>query len=94
MSQKIENVPKYTGPKTVRMIQDTDGKLIKIQIPVGLVESGVKPEDVTVESYTRIPLEREDYTKLKSLADNLNLTVDQLAEIAIGKLLKELEKAE
>ena len=88
----MENVPKYTGPKTVRMIQDTDGKLIKIQIPVGLVEGGVKGKDVTVEHYVRMPLEPEDYAHLKSLADNLNLTVDQLTEIAIRKLFKELKE--
>ena len=88
----MEKIPKYTGPKTVRMIQDVDGKLIKIQIPKGLVESGVKGKDVTVEHYVRIPLEPEDYTHLKTLADNLNLTVDQLTEIGIRKLLKELEE--
>jgi len=92
MSQKIENTPKYAGSTTIKMIQSTDGKTIKIQIPQGLVESGIKPEDVRVEEYTQNPLEAEDYTHLKNVADKLNLTVDQVAEIAIGKLLKELEK--
>lgn len=92
MSQKIENTPKYAGSTTIKMIQSTDGKTIKIQIPQGLVESEIKPEDVRVEEYTRIPLEPEDYTHLKNLADNLNLTVDQLAEIAMARLLKELKK--
>lgn len=85
---ETENVPKYTGSKIIKMIQSMDDKTIKIQIPEGLVESGINPGDVTVEEYTQIPIQPEDYAKLKNLAEKMNLTVDQLAEIAMAKLMK------
>lgn len=88
----MQKIPKYTGPKTIRMIEDTEGNLIKIQIPEGLVESGIKPEDVEVEHYVRIPLEEEDYQQIKALADKAGLTVDQLASHTVKAFMERLEK--
>jgi len=48
------------------MIEDIDGELIKIQIPEGLVESGIKPEDANVERYVKVPLKDEDRELIES----------------------------
>lgn len=63
LSKKMQVFRRVTG-NTIRILEDPEMEIIKIQMPVDL-PNRCKPEDADVERYVKVPLTDEDREILK-----------------------------